>query len=86
MTALIRAVSGEKQIHSGNLEILPESENLGNFSGNIGYFRDIEQRFDITCYQTVYMHSDMHPVYALYFMYYILTPHDMKRPISSVSN
>ena len=37
------------------------------------------------------MHSDMHPVYVLYFMYFdtklnSLTPHDMKRPISNVSN
>jgi len=29
------------------------------------------------------MHSDMHPVYALYFMYFDI---DMKRPISNVSN
>ena len=41
------------------------------FSGNMRYFRDIEQRFDIfTWYQTIYMHRDMHPVYALYFMYF----------------
>ena len=41
------------------------------FSGNMRYFRDIEQRFDIfTWYQTMYMHRDMHPVYALYFMYF----------------
>ena len=41
---------------------------MGSFSGKMRYFRDIEQRFAITCYHTIYMHSDMHPVYVLYFM------------------
>ena len=31
-------------------------ETLGNFSGNMRYFRDIEQRCDITCYQTICIH------------------------------
>ena len=70
MTALTRAVSGEKQIYSGNLEILPGIGNLGNFSGNMRYFRDIEQRFDITKQYIHCIFSDMHPVYALYFMYF----------------
>ena len=70
MTALTRAVSGEKQIYSGNLEILSGIGKPGKFLGNMRYFWDIEQRFDITCYQTIYMHSDMHPVYALYFVYF----------------
>ena len=61
VTALTRAVSGEKQIYSGNLEILPGIGKPGKsfgtyeiFSGNL----------------TIYMHSDMHPVYVLYFMYF----------------
>ena len=42
VTALTRAVSGEKKINSGNLEILPGTAgNLGSFLGNMRYFRDI---------------------------------------------
>ena len=37
------------------LSFCRESGNQGSFSGNMGYFRDIEQRFDITCYQTIYI-------------------------------
>ena len=44
-----------------------EKTNQQHFSGKMRYFRDIEQRFDITCYHTIYMHRDMHPVYVLYF-------------------
>ena len=70
VTALTGAVSGEKQIIPGIWRFCRESGNLGSFSGKMRYFRDIEQRFDITCYHTIYMHGDMHPVYVLYFMYF----------------
>ena len=70
VTALTGAVSGEKQIIPGIWKFCRESGNLGSFSGKMRYFRGIEQRFDITCYHTIYMHSDMHPVYVLYFMYF----------------
>ena len=69
MTALTRAVSGEKQIYSGNLEICRESGNLGNFSGNMRYFRDIEQRFDITYYQTIYIQWYAPSVCAVFYVF-----------------
>ena len=37
MTALTRAVSGEKQIYTGIWRFCRESGNLGSFSGNIIY-------------------------------------------------
>ena len=53
VTALRRAVSGENKFIPGIWRFCQESGNLGSFSGNMGYFRDIEQRFDITCYHTI---------------------------------
>ena len=38
VTALTRAVSGEKQIYSGNLEILPGIGKPGNFFGKFEIF------------------------------------------------
>ena len=38
VTALIRAVSGEKQIYSGNLEILPGIGKPGKFFGKYKIF------------------------------------------------
>ena len=38
VTALTRAVSGEKQIYSGNLEILPGIEKPGKFFGKYEVF------------------------------------------------
>ena len=38
VTALTRAVSGEKQIYSGNLEILPGIGKPGKFFGKYGIF------------------------------------------------
>ena len=65
LTTLTRAVLGEKQIYSGNLEILPGIGKPGKFFGKYEIFSG-----NLTCYQTIYMHSDMHPVYVLYFMYF----------------
>ena len=44
-----------KKIIPGIWRVCRELGNLGNVSGNMRYFRDIEQRFDITCYQTIYI-------------------------------
>ena len=40
VTALTRAVSGEKQIYSGNLEILPGIGKPGNFFGKYEIFSE----------------------------------------------
>ena len=40
VTALIRAVSGEKQIYSGNLEILPGIGKPGKFFGKYKIFSE----------------------------------------------
>ena len=56
---------GRKKIYSGNLEILPGIGKPGKFFGKYEIFSG-----NLTCYQTIYMHSDMHPVYVLYFMYF----------------
>ena len=69
VTALTRAVSGEKQIYSGNLEILPGIGKPGKFSGNMRYFRGIEQRFDITCYQTIYIQRNAPSVCAVFYVF-----------------
>ena len=63
MTALIRAVSGEKQIYSGNLEILPGIGKPGKIFGTLS--KDL-----ILHVIKQYIYSDMHPVYALYSMYF----------------
>ena len=48
VTALTRAVSGKKQINSGNLEILPGTAgNLGSFSGNMRYFGTFGDNFNL---------------------------------------
>ena len=81
MTALTRTVSGEKQINSGNLEILPGIGKPEKFSGNMRYFRDIEQRFDITCYQIIYTvicTLCMPCILCTLTLENGLTPHDMK--------
>ena len=39
VTGLTRAVSGEKQIYSGNLEILPGIEKPGKFFGKYEIFK-----------------------------------------------
>ena len=49
-----------------------ESGNLGNFSGNMRYFRDIEQRFDITCYQTIYIQWYAPSVCAVFYVFWHL--------------
>ena len=72
VTALTRAVSGEKQIYSGNLEILSGIGKPGNFSGNMRYFRDIEQRFDITCYQTIYIQWYAPSVCSVFYVFWHL--------------
>ena len=62
--------SSNKGCFGRKTNLLRESGNLGKFPGNLRYYQDIEQKFDITCYQTIYVPSDMHPAYALYFMYF----------------
>ena len=47
--------SSNKGCFGRKKNLFRESGNLGNFSGNMRYFRDMEQRFDITCYQTIYI-------------------------------
>ena len=49
-----------------------ESGNLGNFSGKMRYFRDIEQRFDITCYQTTYIQWYAPSVCAVFYVFWHL--------------
>ena len=64
VTALTRAVSGEKQIYSGNLEIFPGIGKPGKFFGKyeifLGHWAKI---WYYMLSNTIYMHSDMHPVY-----------------------
>ena len=49
-----------------------ESGNLGNFSGNMRYVRDIEQRFDITCCQTIYIQWYAPSVCAVFYVFWHL--------------
>ena len=70
--ALTRTVSGENKFILGIWRFCRESGNLGNFSGNMRYFRDIEQRFDITCYQTIYIQWYAPSVCAVFYVFWHL--------------
>ena len=65
-----RAVLGENKFIPGIWRFCRESGNLGNFAGNMRYSRDIEQRFDITCYQTICIQWYAPCADTLYSMYF----------------
>ena len=87
VTALIRAVSEEKQIYFGNLEIFPGIRKPGKFFGKYKIFSGtlskdlilhvIKQYICILC---------MRCILCILTLENSLTPHDVKRPISNVSN
>ena len=90
VTALTRAVSGEKQIYSGNLEILPEIGKPGKFFWKYEIFSG---HWAKTWYYM--LSNNIYAVICTQCMRCILciltpengwSPHDMKRPISNVSN
>ena len=90
VTALTRAVSGEKQIYSGNLEILPGIGKPGKFFGKyeifsghwakIWYYMLSNNIYTVICTQC------MRCILCILTLENGWTPHDMKRPISNVSN
>ena len=71
VTALTRAVSGEKQIYSGNLDILPGIGKPGKFFGKNEIFSGHWAKiWYYMLSNNNYIYSDMYPVYALYSMYF----------------
>ena len=91
VTALTRAVSGEKQIYSGNLEILPGIGKPGKFFVKYEIFSGHWVKI------WYYMLSNniiwrvictlcMRCILCIFTLENSLTPHDMKRPITNVSN
>ena len=90
VTALTRAVSGEKQIYSGNLEIFPGIGKHGKFFGKyeifsghwakIWYYTLSNYIYAVICTQC------MRCILCILTLENGWTPHDMKRPISNVSN
>ena len=89
VTALIRAVSGEKQIYSGNLEILPGIGKHGKFFGKYkifsGHWAKIWYYMLSNNIYTVICTLCMRFFFCILTLENSLTPHDMKRPISNVS-
>ena len=94
VTALTRAVSGEKQIYSGNLEILPGIGTPGKFFGKYEIFSGhwhwakiwycmLSNNIICTVICTLCMRWC---ILCILTLENSLTPHDMKRPISNVSN
>ena len=91
VTALRRAISGEKQIYSGNLEILPGIGKPGKFFGKYGIFSGHWAKIwyymlsnNIIC--TVICTPCMRCILCILTLENSLTPHDMKIPISNISN
>ena len=90
MTALTRAVSGEKQIYSGNLEILPGIGKPEKFFGKYEIFSGHWAKI----WYCMLSNNICIQWYAPFFLRCILciltlenglTPHDMKRQIRNVS-
>ena len=90
VTALTRAVSGEKQIYSGNLEILRGIGKPGNFFGKfeifsghwakIWYYMLSNNIYTVICSQCIRC------ILRILTLENGWTPHDMKRPFSNDSN
>ena len=89
VTALTRAVSGEKQIYSGNLEILPGIGKPRKFFGKyeifLGHWAKIWYYMLSNNIYTVICTLFMRCILCILTLNNGLTPHDMKRPISNVS-
>ena len=90
VTALTRAVSGEKQIYSGNLEILPGIGKPGKFFGKyeifsghwakIWYYMLSNNIYTVICTQC------MRCTLCILTLENGWTSHDTKWPISNISN
>ena len=90
VTALTRAVSGEKQIYSGNLEILPGIGKPGKFFGKYEIFPEhwtkIWYHILSNNIYTVICTQCMRCILCILTFENSWTPRNMKRPISNVSN
>ena len=90
MTALTRTVSGEKQIYSGNLEILRGIGKPGNFFGKFeifsGHWAKIWYYMLSNNIYTVICTQCMRCILCILTLENGWTPHDMKRPFSNDSN